>query len=65
MKLILNLASLSLTASLLLQSGTFVHATPLFNVPSPASHLNDASADSTLSCEGKLYLRAQFQFPCL
>lgn len=51
MKLISNLASLSIAATLLLQSGSFVNATPLFNIPSVGDHLNAAS-DSAGSCEG-------------
>lgn len=50
MKLISNLASLSIAAALLLQSGSFVTATPLFNIPTVASHSNDAS-ESTGNCE--------------
>lgn len=51
MRLISNLASLSIAATLLLQSGSFVNATPLFNIPSVANHLNDASL-TTSTCEG-------------
>lgn len=54
MKLISNLASLSIAATLLLQSGSFVNATPLFNIPTVASHLNDASLSSG-SCEGTFF----------
>jgi hypothetical protein len=44
------LATLSIAASLLLQSGSFVSATPFFNIPTVANHNNDASLES--SCEG-------------
>ncbi|KAI8636689.1 hypothetical protein BD408DRAFT_437664 [Parasitella parasitica] len=47
MKLISNLATLSIAASLLLQSGNFVAATPFFNIPTVANHNNDASLDSS------------------
>lgn len=53
MKLISNLASLSIAATLLLQSGSFVNATPLFHLPSSVTnHANDASTLAG-SCEGK------------
>lgn len=54
MKLISNLASLTIAASLVLQSGSFVSATPFFNIPSVASHNNDASVEPT--CEGNYHL---------
>ncbi|KAG1062501.1 hypothetical protein G6F42_027407 [Rhizopus arrhizus] len=50
MKLISNLATLSIAASLLLQSGSFVAATPFFNIPTVANHNNDGSLES--GCEG-------------
>lgn len=46
MKLISNLATLSIAASLLLQSGSFVAATPFFNIPTVANHNNDGSLES-------------------
>ncbi|OBZ84992.1 hypothetical protein A0J61_06958, partial [Choanephora cucurbitarum] len=52
MKLLSNLATLSIAASLVLQSGNFVSATPFFNVPTDATvHSNDASLDAN-SCDG-------------
>lgn len=58
MKLISNLASLTIAATLLLQSGSFVHATPLFNIPSVGNHLNDASLTEP-TCEGTIHYHNQ------
>ncbi|KAG1021694.1 hypothetical protein G6F26_008250 [Rhizopus arrhizus] len=43
MKLKSNLASITFAATLVLQASKLVTATPLFNLPTTASHLNDAS----------------------
>ncbi|KAI8333006.1 hypothetical protein BD560DRAFT_451347 [Blakeslea trispora] len=52
MKLLSNLATLSIAATLVLQSGNFVSATPFFNVPTDANvHSNAASLDAD-SCDG-------------
>lgn len=63
MRLISNLASLSIAATLLLQSGSFVHATPLFNIPSVANHLN--SVDAAGTCEGKHFRQQKNLHTCL
>lgn len=53
MKLKSNLASITFAATLVLQASKLVTATPLFNLPTTASHLNDASIQDI--CEGKEY----------
>ncbi|KAI8881090.1 hypothetical protein K501DRAFT_8835 [Backusella circina FSU 941] len=46
MKVLSNIVNLSVVATLLLQSGHFVNATPLFNVAPGGNHLNDASLEN-------------------
>lgn len=53
MKLKSNLASITFAATLVLQASKLVTATPLFNLPTTAPHLNDASIQDI--CEGKGY----------
>jgi hypothetical protein len=51
MKVLSNIVNLSVVATLLLQSGHFVNATPLFNVVPGGNHLNDASLEN--ACDSK------------
>lgn len=51
MKLLSQLASLSAAATLMLQLGTFVEASPFFTENAATVHSN--AADTTQQCEGK------------
>lgn len=54
MKLITNLASLSIAATLVLQSGSFVSATPLFNIlPTAVDSHENAASEMIGDCESK------------
>jgi hypothetical protein len=54
MKLLSQLASLSAAATLMLQLGTFVEASPFFTENAATVHSN--AADPTQQCEGKHFL---------